>query len=133
MLILIVNDEPQKNVQDRACEAQSEVLAPAPLRTAKDVQPGKKGFVCLPPERFIGRFLQHVVQRGFKCTRRYGILASTHKHRRLVRCRQTLRMPASDPAVTETVDAFMRWVTGRELACCRRQVAKFRKAVYISR
>jgi hypothetical protein len=41
-----------------------------------------------------------------------------HKHRQLALCRQALEVPAPDAAVVETVDAFLRRVTGVALACC---------------
>lgn len=88
------------------------------FRARDNARPGKKRMVRLPAPQFIGRFLQHVLPPGFKRIRHYGILASAHKHEQLARCRQALQMPQPDPAVIETVDAFLRSVSGRELACC---------------
>jgi hypothetical protein len=88
------------------------------FRARDNARPGKKRLVRLPAQQFIGRFLQHVLPPGFKRIRHYGILASGCKHAQLARCRQALRVPQPDPAVIETVDAFLRRVTGRELACC---------------
>lgn len=90
------------------------------FRARDNARAGKKRMVRLPAQQFIGRFLQHVLPPGFKRIRHYGMLASACKHAQLSRCRQALHMPAPDPAVIETVDAFLRRVTGRELACCPR-------------
>jgi hypothetical protein len=79
---------------------------------------GKRRVEQVLASQFIGRFLLHVLPAGFKRIRHYGILASTCKHAQLARCRQALQMPVPDPAVIETVDAFLQRVTGRELACC---------------
>lgn len=88
------------------------------FRVRDNAHPGKKRMMRLPAQQFIGRFLQHVLPPGFKRIRHYGILASAHKHAQLARCRQALRVPAPDPAVIETVEAFFHRVSGRELACC---------------
>ena len=88
------------------------------FRVRDNAHPGKKRIERLPAQQFIGRFLLHVLPPGFKRIRHYGILASAHKHQQLARCRQALQMPEPDAAVIETVDAFFRRVSGRELACC---------------
>ena len=88
------------------------------FRVRDNANPGKKRIEQLSAPQFIGRFLLHVLPPGFKRIRHYGILASVHKHAQLARCRQALQMPAPVPAVIETVDAFLRRVTGWEMACC---------------
>jgi 4-hydroxy-3-methylbut-2-en-1-yl diphosphate synthase IspG/GcpE len=55
---------------------------------------------------------------GFKRIRHYGILASSGKQGQLARCRIALDMPTPDAAVIETVAAFFKRVSGRELLCC---------------
>ncbi len=47
-------------------------------------------FETLPADEFIGRFLQHVLPRGFFRVRHYGLLASCVKQKLLLRCRQLL-------------------------------------------
>ncbi|RJF95264.1 IS91 family transposase [Noviherbaspirillum saxi] len=88
------------------------------FRVRDNANPGKKRIERLPAQQFIGRFLLHVLPLGFKRIRHYGILASVHKHRQLARCRQALAAPEPDAAIIETVDAFLRRVTGQALACC---------------
>jgi hypothetical protein len=87
-------------------------------RVRDNANPGKKRTVRLEAGQFIGRFLQHVLPPGFKRIRHYGILASARKPEQLARCRQALQVPAPDPAMIETVEAFFGRVSGRELACC---------------
>jgi hypothetical protein len=88
------------------------------FRVRDNANAGKKRIERLPAPQFIGRFLLHVLPPGFKRIRHYGILASVHKHKQLALCRQALELPDPDAAVIETVDAFLRRVTGHELACC---------------
>jgi hypothetical protein len=88
------------------------------FRVRDNANAGKKRIERLPAQQFIGRFLLHVLPPGFKRIRHYGMLANTHKHRQLALCRQALEVPAPDAAVVETVDAFLRRVTGVALACC---------------
>jgi hypothetical protein len=88
------------------------------FRVRDNANAGKKRIERLPVAQFIGRFLLHVLPPGFKRIRHYGMLASVHKHQQLARCRQALDVPEPVAAVVETVDAFLRRVTGRELACC---------------
>lgn len=100
---------------ERLVSATDGVVA---FRVRDNANPGKKRIERLPAQQFIGRFLLHVLPPGFKRIRHYGILASAHKREQLARCRQALQMPAPDPAVIETVDAFLRRVAGHELARC---------------
>jgi hypothetical protein len=88
------------------------------FRVRDNANVGKKRIERLPAQQFIGRFLLHVLPPGFKRIRHYGMLANTHKHRQLALCRQALEVPAPDAAGVETVDAFLRRVTGVALACC---------------
>ena len=88
------------------------------FRVRDNANAGKKRIERLPAQQFIGRFLLHVLPPGFKRIRHYGILASGHKHKQLALCRLALEVPEPDAAVLETVGAFFRRVTGRELVCC---------------
>lgn len=67
---------------------------------------------------FIGRFLLHVLPSGFKRIRHYGLLGPAHKAANLAAARAALRAPAPEPAVVESVEAFMRRVAGVEWLCC---------------
>ncbi len=74
----------------------------------------------LPGSEFIGRFLQHVLPRGFKRIRHYGLLGPAHKRARLAAARTALQAPQPQPALIETLDAFWQRVAHLDrLACWR--------------
>ena len=79
---------------------------------------GKKRTLRLPGTEFIARFLQHVLPRGFKRIRHYGLLGPAHKRARLAAARTALAAPQPQPAVIESVAAFMRRVAHIEWATC---------------
>lgn len=88
------------------------------FRVRDNVNPGKKRIERIPIVTFISRFMSHVLPTGFKRIRHYGILASCHKRAKLARCRTALDLPQPDPAVIESVAAFMRRVADVEIAQC---------------
>jgi hypothetical protein len=47
--------------------------------TYKDGQDGATRTLCLPPEQFLHRFLQHVLPRGFQRVRYFGFLSAAAK------------------------------------------------------
>ena len=79
---------------------------------------GKRRTERLPGTEFIERFLQHVLPRGFKRIRHYGLLGPAHKRARLAAARSALGVPAPQPVVIESVAAFMQRVTHIEWAAC---------------
>ena len=72
----------------------------------------------LDGDEFIERLLLHVVPRGFKRIRHYGLLATASKTERLACARALLHMPQANPAVAEDVAQFMRRVAAIEIATC---------------
>ena len=54
---------------------------------------GKKRTLRLPGTEFIKRFVQHVLPRGFKRIRHYGLLGAAHKSTRLAAARTALAAP----------------------------------------
>jgi hypothetical protein len=67
--------------------------------------------VTLPPEEFIRRFLLHVLPEGFVKTRHYGLLASGHAKKGLLRAQSLLQaqreaatalLPPVEPAASES-------------------------------
>lgn len=88
------------------------------FRVRDNANPGKKRVERLSAESFIARFLQHVLPQGFKRIRHYGLLASCHKRKKLAACRFALHAPEPDPAVIETVDAFMQRVAHVNITRC---------------
>jgi hypothetical protein len=76
----------------------------------------------LEGHEFIRRFLLHVLPKGFKRIRHYGLLAPSHKAARLAAARVALHQPAPEPDVLETVAEFMQRVAHIEIKrcpCCR--------------
>ena len=55
---------------------------------------GHKRRIRLPGTEFIRRFMRHVLPKGIKRIRHYGLLASACKTTRLAQARQALDMPA---------------------------------------
>lgn len=83
----------------------------------RDVQHGKRT-ACLPASTFIGRFLRHVLPQGFKRIRHYGLLGSAHKAAHLTAARAALNAPIPEPAVIESVAAFLQRGERFEWLCC---------------
>lgn len=74
--------------------------------------------LALPPATFIDRFLLHVLPKGFKRIRHYGILGPAGKAVKLAQARAALSIPPPDPVVVESVAAFMRRIDRVEWARC---------------
>jgi Putative transposase/Transposase zinc-binding domain len=72
----------------------------------------------LPALTFIDRFLLHVLPKGFKRIRHYGILGPAAKAVKLAQARAALDAPIPEPAVVESVEAFMRRIERGAWACC---------------
>jgi hypothetical protein len=77
-----------------------------------------KRTLAVPAATFIDRFLLHVLPRGFKRIRHYGILGPAGKAVKLAQARAALAAPAPDPVVVESVAAFMRRIDRAEWARC---------------
>ena len=60
--------------------------------------------VCLPPDEFIRRFLQHVLPPGFVKIRHYGLLAPGHVKTKLQVALRLLSPPEPPPLLEPTVD-----------------------------
>ena len=79
---------------------------------------GKKRTLRLAGTEFIARFVQHVLPRGFKRIRHYGLLGAAHKSAHLAAARTALSAPQPQAAVIESVAAFMQRVARIEWAAC---------------
>jgi len=77
------------------------------FRVRADPSGKTKRTLALPAEIFIDRFLLHVLPRGFKRIRHYGILGPAAKATKLAQARAALSVPAPDPVTVESVAAFM--------------------------
>ena len=69
---------------------------------------GKKRQIQLSGSEFIERFLLHVLPRGFKRIRHYGLLSPASKKAGLAAARTALNMPPPDPVMIESVADFLR-------------------------
>jgi len=78
------------------------------VRVRDSTQSNRKRTLRLPAQTFIERFLLHVLPKGFKRIRHYGLIGPAHKAARLAAARAALDAPAPDPVVVESIDAFMR-------------------------
>ena len=81
---------------------------------------GRKGRVRLAGEEFIRRFLLHVLPKGIKRIRHYGLLAAACKTARLAQARQALGMPVAEAKAVESAADFMRRVARVEVLRCPR-------------
>ena len=82
------------------------------FRVRDSANDNRKKVMRLEAGEFIGRFLQHMLPSGFKRIRHYGLLGSAHKAANLAAARAALEAPIPDPITVESVEAFMRRVTG---------------------
>ena len=79
---------------------------------------GGKRTLRLPGAEFVRRFLLHVLPRSFKRIRHYGLLAPAHKAKRLAAARAALAAPQPEPALIESIDAFLHRVASIERTTC---------------
>lgn len=87
---------------------------------------GKKRVLRLAGSEFIARFLLHVLPSGFKRIRHYGLLSPARKKVGLTAARSALAVPPPEPAVIESVAAFLRRVARLESMCCPHCGGQFR-------
>jgi len=78
----------------------------------------RQRILTLPTEQFIGRFLLHVLPKGFVRIRHYGLSANRTKAEKLAAARAALDLPPPATPPRETVDAFVMRVTGIDLTRC---------------
>jgi Putative transposase/Transposase zinc-binding domain len=79
---------------------------------------GGKRLVRLDGTEFVRRFLLHVLPKGVKRIRHYGVLASACKATRLAQARAALLMPAPNPQARESAAQFMCRVRALEIMRC---------------
>ena len=82
-------------------------------------QGNRKRTLSVPAQTFIERFLLHVLPKGFKRIRHYGLIGPAHKAARLAAARAALDAPVPDPVVVESVDAFMRRIDQHQRLHCQ--------------
>src|SRR6202162_3121406 len=77
------------------------------LRVRDWTQGNRRRTLRLPAHTFIDRFLLHVLPKGFKRIRHYGLLGPAGKTVKWAQARAALSVPAPDPVVVESVAAFL--------------------------
>jgi len=88
------------------------------VRVRDSAHGNRKRTIRLPAQTFIGRYLLHVLPKGFKRIRHYGLIGPAHKAARLAAARAALDAPVPDPIVVESVEAFMRRIERHEHLRC---------------
>lgn len=88
------------------------------FRVRASAQGHTKRTLVLPAASFIDRFLLHVLPKGFKRIRHYGLLGPAGKAAKLAQARVALLVPAPDPVVVESVAAFMQRIDRIEWVRC---------------
>ena len=88
------------------------------LRVRDWTQGNRRRTLSVPAQTFIERFLLHVLPKGLKRIRHYGLIGPAHKAARLAAARAALDAPAPDPVVVESVEAFMRRIDQHQRMCC---------------
>ena len=88
------------------------------VRVRDWTQGNRRRTLSMPAQTFIERFLLHVLPKGFKRIRHYGLIGPAHKAARLASARAALDAPAPDPLVVESVEAFMRRIDQHQRMRC---------------
>jgi hypothetical protein len=86
----------------------------------RDRKRQRQRVVVLPIQDFIGRFLLHVLPKGFVRTRHFGFLANCAKAQALARCRELLAAPPPVAPVSMTAEERMTALIGSDAKRCPR-------------
>ena len=89
------------------------------IRVRDSAHGNRKRTLTVPAQTFIERFLLHVLPKGFKRIRHYGLMGPAHKATRLAAARAALDAPAPDSVVVESVEAFMRRIDQHQRLRCQ--------------
>ena len=88
------------------------------LRVRDSANGNKKRTLSVPAQTFIERFLLHVLPKGFKRIRHYGLIGPAGKRVKLALARAALAMPTPDPIMIESVQDFMQRIQRHEYMRC---------------
>jgi len=88
------------------------------LRVRDWAHGNRRRTIGVPAQTFIERFLLHVLPKGFKRIRHYGLIGPAHKATKLSQARAALSAPVPDPVVVESVQAFMHRIHRLEWLRC---------------
>ncbi len=79
---------------------------------------GGKRWVRLQGVEFVRRFMLHILPKGIKRIRHYGLLAAGCKAVKLAQARAALAMPVSNLQATESAAEFMRRIKAIDIVKC---------------
>jgi len=88
------------------------------LRVRDSQRPKRRRILILPAHTFIERFLLHVLPKGFKRIRHYGLLGPARKTLKLAQARTALSAPTPDSPVIESLERFMQRIDRIEWMRC---------------
>ena len=88
------------------------------LRVRDSANGNRKRTLHVPAQSFIERFFLHVLPKGFKRIRHYGLLGPAGKALKLAQARVALAAPTPDPALIESVEQFMGRINRIESLRC---------------
>jgi len=88
------------------------------LRVRDSAHGNHKRTLHVSAQSFIERFLLHVLPKGFKRIRHYGLLGPAGKAAKLAQARAALSAPTPDPAVIESVTQFISRINRIEWMRC---------------
>ena len=88
------------------------------LRVRDSAHGNRRRTLSVPAHTFIERFFLHVLPKGFKRIRHYGLLGPAGKAAKLAQARAALSAPTPDPLVVESVEAFMGRINRLESLRC---------------
>ena len=88
------------------------------MRVRDSANANRKRTLHMPAQTFIERFLLHVLPKGFKRIRHYGLLGPAAKAVKLAQARSALSAPTPDPAVIESVEQFIGRINRIEWLRC---------------
>jgi hypothetical protein len=88
------------------------------LRVRDSANGNRKRTLHVPAQSFIERFLLHVLPKGFKRIRHYGLLGPAGKATKLAQARAALSAPTPDPAIIESVEEFIGRINRIEWLRC---------------
>lgn len=88
------------------------------VRVRDWTQGNRRRTLSVPAQIFIERFLLHVLPKGFKRIRHYGLLGPAGKAVKLAQARAALSVPSPDPLVVESVEAFLHRIDRIEWSHC---------------
>jgi hypothetical protein len=86
--------------------------------TPRVLPSGRGAQLKTPCGELIARFLLHVLPSGFKRIRHNGLLSPARKKVGLAAARSALAVPPPEPAIIESVAAFLCRVARLESMCC---------------